>query len=240
MKVLAIAQLGGRVELLDRLSDVVERERPDMLFFAGGALGEGSDPARTHAAVFAALEKLGVPSYCIPGEADGPERLYLTAALGHQSVARNVHIVHGTFALAPAHGLAVVGFGGGITDDEREHVAAVRYAGWELVARMHLLRGVDQPPLLLLHHPPDAGTAGADDPTVDAERGHAQVGETIKTWHPRLAVCAARRPGTQWVGDTLVVSPGRLDEGGYALAEVTHRTVRLERLAQDVAAPAGG
>jgi Icc-related predicted phosphoesterase len=223
VRLLAIAHIGGRLDLLDQVREIVEPERPDMIFFAGGAFGTDSDPVRTHAELFAFLEKFGVPSYCIPGEADGPERLYLVAALSHQSLARNVHIVHGAFSSAPAHGLAVVGFGGAITDDEREHATAVRYPGWELVARLQLLRGVDQPPLMLLHHPP-----------AEAEGGRQEVSEVIKTWHPRLAVCAGRQPGTQWVGDTLVVSPGRLDEGCYALAETKDRTVRHEQLRQEV------
>jgi Icc-related predicted phosphoesterase len=65
--------------------------------------------------------------------------------------------------------------------------------------------------------------------------GHRAVTEAIATWHPRVAVCAGLRPGHKWVGDTLVASPGRLDQGEYAVVDLRDRSVRHEALARTAA-----
>ncbi|MDX6647326.1 MAG: uncharacterized protein QOK40_3053, partial [Miltoncostaeaceae bacterium] len=203
MQILVMAHLNGRLDMLER---VIDRGEPaDLTLFAGNAL-DGADPARTHATLFTLLEQLGLPAYTIPGEADAPERRYLAAAMGHESAGKHVRDVHGLHAETRRGEYVVVGFGGRITDDERDHEGALRYPGWELLARLRLLGRLDQLPILMLHHPP-AGVRIIDRDDAGESIGHASVTDAIMTWHPRLAVCAGLRPGHEWVGDTLVVSP---------------------------------
>ena len=199
-------------------------------------LGASVDPAPTLANTYRMLERSGLPSYCVPGEADAPERVYLAATVGHESAGRGTTwYVHGSFAMAPRSEYAVAGFGGRITDDERDHERALRYPGWELLARLDLLRSVDQVPLLLFHHPP-AHVGEIDVDGTGSHIGHEAVSEAITTWRARFAACAGARPGQGRVGRTLVVSPGRLDEGDYALVDLRSLDVLLKRLPEAAAA----
>jgi Icc-related predicted phosphoesterase len=229
---LVMAHLNGR---LDMLEQVLERgEEVDLALFAGSALGDGDDAPRTYADLYSHLERLGIPTYCIPGEADAPERCYMAAAIGHESVGRHVSTVHSLQAETRRGEYVVVGFGGRITDDERDHERHLRYPGWELLWRLRLLSRIDPLPVLLLHHPP-AGVQVIDRDAAGASMGHPAVTEAIATWHPRVAVCAGVRPGHEWVGDTLVASPGRLDCGEYAVVDLRDRTVRHEQISQAAA-----
>jgi uncharacterized protein len=149
---LLMAHLNGRLDMLDRVLD--QGEDVTLAVFAGSALSPGDDAGKVYSGLHSRLEALGIPSYCIPGEADAPERRYMTAAIGHESVGMHVRNVHGMSADTRRGDTVVVGFGGRITDDERDHEATLRYPGWELLYRLHLLSRVDQVPVLVLHHPP--------------------------------------------------------------------------------------
>jgi Icc-related predicted phosphoesterase len=112
--------------------------------------------------------------------------------------------------------LAVAGFGGRITERERETESALRYPGWEARYRMAFLTQVDQALLVMVFHNPPARVGNLD--LVDGERvGNEEVTELIGTWSPRVAVVAGDRAGRELYGTTVVVSPGRLDRGEYAV-----------------------
>jgi Icc-related predicted phosphoesterase len=236
MRVLVIAHINGRLDLFDRALERLDEDRPDAILIAGAVLGEEADAAGTFAGAYRRLEQAGVAAYGVPGEADAPERAYYAATVGQESAGRGrTTCVHGAFAPAPRNPYAVAGFGGRITDDERDHERSLRYPGWELLARLHLLRDIDQVPLLLFHHPP----ADASDVDLDAAGnhiGHPAVTEAITTWRPRVAACAGVRPGQGWLGRTLVVSPGRLDEGDYAVVDARRREAQPRRVPEESAA----
>jgi Icc-related predicted phosphoesterase len=236
MRVMVLAHLNGRLDALERAVEGVEEERADAILVLGSLLGPDAEPAQTFATAFRMLTRSGLPSFVVPGEADAPERAYLAASLGHESVGKGTtRSVHGSFALAPSHQYAVAGFGGRITDDKRDHERILRYPGWELLARLDVLRDVDQIPLLAFHHPPaEAGDVDLD--AAGSHTGHLAVTEAITTWRARFAACAGERPAHSHVGRTLLVSPGRLDDGDYAMVDVRKLDVLHRRLPEGAAA----
>lgn len=124
---------------------------------------------------------------------------------------------------------AVAGFGGCITEGERETGTALDYPDWEAMYRMAFLGQLEQDLVLSLHQPP-AQVHELDH--VDGEHTGSQVvTELIGTWRPRVAVVAGAMQGREMSGTTVVVSPGRLDRGQYAFIDahgsrqVTFRTI---------------
>ena len=54
------------------------------------------------------------------------------------------------------------------------------------------------------------------------EPGSEVLAELIKTYNPRVAVIGGERAAQARLGDTLVVCPGRLDRGEYAIVDLDH------------------
>ena len=52
----------------------------------------------------------------------------------------------------------------------------------------------------------------------------------MNTHRPRLVVCGGER-GVEMLGRSLVVAPGAVRDGQYAIAEVLDQQARLEQLA---------
>jgi Icc-related predicted phosphoesterase len=148
----------------------------------------------------------------VPGEQDVPERHVLPIATAQEWTERHLHCVHGMPLVMGQ--VVVAGFGGRITEHEREVEQALRYPGWEVKYRMAFLSQVDQPLLLLVfHHPP----AQVRDLELGDAEGSEDVTELIGTWNPAVAVVAGPRSGQGIYARTTIVSPGRLDRGEYAV-----------------------
>ncbi len=231
MKTLAFAHLNGNLEALDQLREAAATERPDVIVFAGNATGPGDRQAdrdaRTFDALFRTLADLPCPAVVVPGEHDAPERAFLAASVSRLWVDRQLHAIHGAFALV--HNFAAAGFGGAITEGERETEHALRYPSWEVLYRMAFLRQLEQPLLLVFHHPP--AEMKAIDVVDGRHMGQPAVTELIGTWRPKVAVVAGMEPGREEYGDTIVVSCGRFDQGQYAVFDArSGRTVEFKKV----------
>jgi uncharacterized protein len=213
MRTLAFAHLDGELDRLEDLERVVAEERAELVVFAGSARADHRDadpeaPRSLHR-VLHVLARLPCPVAVIPGEHDWPERHVMPVLTGQEWSERHLHSVHGSFASVRT--LSVAGFGGQVTERERETDAALRYPGWEVRYRLAFLADLDQDLLLVFHHPP-AQVRELD--LVDGNHtGSETVTELIGTWDPKVAVVAGARPGSEVYGKTLVVSPGRFAAG---------------------------
>jgi Icc-related predicted phosphoesterase len=231
MKTLAFAHLNGNLDALEQLRETTAAERPDLVVFAGNATGPGERQAerdaRTFDALFRTLADLPGPVVIVPGEHDAPERAFLAASVSRLWVERQLHAIHGAFAVV--RNFAVAGFGGAITERERETERALRYPSWEVLYRMAFLRELEQSLLLVFHHPP-AEMKAID--LVDAQHiGQPAVTELIGTWRPKVAVVAGVEPGREEYGDTIVISCGRFDQGDYAVFDArSGRTVEFKKV----------
>ncbi len=250
---LALSDLHERFDYLERLPEVVKNANVEGVVFTGNILRaeareaewrraqeegrapdlghpdvarERSDDAESLARFFRTLRELKVPVYLIPGRNDAPERFFLQAAFNSEVVAANIYMVHRSFA-PWRRNFVVAGFGGEITHGEREHEALLLYPGWEAQFSLDFVRHLDQDKILLFHTPP---VDKFEEP--GGHPGHDAVSHIIKTYEPKFAICsrAGGPKGKMMVGTTLVVCPGQLSEGEYALLDTDEREVAFGNL----------
>jgi uncharacterized protein len=221
VKILCAAEPHGAGPNLDRLAAVaVERDVHALALI--GDLGAGD--AANYRALFRALAATGRPAYWVPGSADAPIEHYLREAQNIEVVFPFLRGVHGTIAFAPGHVL-FAGFGGDVDDDpdaSRDETGRLRYPRWEPEYRLKLVRELDEHELVMLLATPPA------------HKGHGSSGsealaELVGTHHPRLVICGGDRR-TEMLGRTLVVAPGRVDDGHYAVVDLHSRKVEFEEL----------
>jgi osmotically-inducible protein OsmY/Icc-related predicted phosphoesterase len=196
---------------------------------AGAVARQEHADARTLDEFFDALGAFGVPVMLVPGDLDAPERLFMQAATNHELIGPNVHCVHRSFAPGPRNH-AVVGFGGLIGTTERESELVLEYPAWEAKTGLDFVRHIERDRVLLVHTPPRFGDL---DLHAGEHVGHPVVEEIIHTLDPRLVVCghAMDGQGRAVVGDSLVVNPGPLCLGRYALVDLRTRQVSYGQLA---------
>jgi uncharacterized protein len=138
--------------------------------------------------------------------------------------------VHGTVALGPGDVL-FAGMGGEIADDPETigaEEALVRCPGWEVEYRLKVIREFDAQEQVFLFTTPPAHK-GLREP------GSEVLAELIKTYNPRLVIVGGEEPAEEELGRTLVVCPGRLDRGHYAVVDLDTRSVETASLAQQAA-----
>ncbi len=257
MRILLLSDLRGATERVEQVRDLVRAQNIRAVVFAGNIIGEdervrafekalttGTAPeiddvllkdledkaVAEYEAFFDALGTLEVPVFVVPGYLDAPERLYLQASLNHEVVAPTVYMVHRSFVPLPGENLVVTGFGGALNDrNERENRLVLSYPDWEALFGFEFLRHVKQTPFFVFHTPPRR------DP-VDLDRGRHVgqhvVDELIKTYRPRYAVVGMARDGqgTVTIGTTLVINPGPLHDGYYAILDTYTDEVIFNRL----------
>lgn len=257
MRFLLLSDLRGATERIPQVLNLVKTQNIHAVVFAGNIIGEDArvrafekaletssapeiddvllkeleDKAvEAYEAFFDAMGTLDIPVFVVPGYLDAPERLYLQASLNHEVVEPNVHMVHRSFVPIPGENLAVTGFGGSINDrDERENRLVLLYPDWEALFAFEFLRQVKQRPFFVFHTPPRRGT-------IDLDRGEHVgqhvVEELIKTYRPPYAVVGTARDGqgTTMIGTTLVINPGPLSDGHYAILDTHTDNVEFNRL----------
>jgi Icc-related predicted phosphoesterase len=157
---------------------------------------------------------------------DAPLRDSLRESFNMEIAYPHLPGVHGTVALAPGDVL-FAGMGGEVSDDPetiREEEEFLRYPGWEVEYRLKVVREFDASEQVFLFTTPPAHK-GLREP------GSGALAELIKTYNPRVAVVGGAEPTQMELARTLVVCPGRLDKGHYAIVDLGARTVAPATLA---------
>jgi hypothetical protein len=211
----------GSGEAIDRLT-LLAREHEAQALALVGDLGGGA--VGIHA-VLSALGRAQLPTYWVPGPGDAPVGDYLREAYNAEVVHPLLHGVHGTAALATS-AVIFAGFGGEVSDDPdapRDEIARLSYPRWEPEYRLKLLREWPEHQLVMLFgdHPAHKGLG---------KPGSEALAELIGTFRPRLVVCGGAR-GVETIGRSVVVAPGSLADGEYALADLRHHRAELHELA---------
>ncbi len=221
-KVLATANVRGNLEHLKRLGEVLQNTDADAIALVGDLAGK-EKKAETYRAIFKSLASFHKPAFYVPGPGDAPVYEYLREAYNIEVVFPFLHGVHGTFGFAPGY-VVFAGMGGEIVDDPdfiREEVEALRYPGWEAEYRLKVLRELkDYQKVFLFATKPKHKGLG--------EEGSEEVAELIKTFKPRVAIVAGPNlPGAdlkhEFLGRTLVVMPGSLDEGDFVIVDINEQ-----------------
>ncbi len=243
MKALVIAEIRGNRNAVESLREIIAAEQADVLFCLGSILSggervnrwrtvrEGSEPVTPPDPVVLEQEKedlrfldyffdtlagLGVPSFHVPGWYDAPARLYWQSAVNHEVIAGKVQGVH----LAPAlfGEWVVAGFGGRIVEAEsHEDYYVIEHPAWEAEFGLNFIRRFDRRPILLFH---ETG--------LPHEAMHRVIDHFIKEFNPQFAFVTSPdgRVEDRRVGRTLVVTPGRLADGSYAVVDLRQETVK--------------
>jgi Icc-related predicted phosphoesterase len=225
-RVLCAADPRGSAPAIDALVDAAGDHDVQAIAVVGDLAGDGDDRLADYRTLFQALGRAGFHAYWVPGPSDAPVEQYLREAHNIEIVHPLLHGVHGTMAFAPGSVL-VAGFGGEVDDDPagaRDEVERLRYPRWEAEYRLKLLERElsehDQLVLLFATPPAHKGLKAA---------GSEALAELAVTHRARLVVCGGSR-GTMMLGRTLVVAPGSLADGNYAVADLHARTAELSEL----------
>jgi Icc-related predicted phosphoesterase len=216
--ILCAVDPAGSPAAVERLVAAAGEHDPDAIAVVGD-LSEGANP-EGYRALFHALAATGKPAYYVPGPGDAPLDAYYREAHAAERTHPTLRGVHGTAALTPDGHIAVAGVGGEIADDPltgRDEHERLRYPRLEAEYRLKALDDLgEHEHLLLFWSRPAHKHQGAG--------GSETVAELINTYRPRLVLCDGGR-GTETLGkQSLVVAPGSLRDGHYAMADF-HRHV---------------
>ncbi len=220
-RVLATTDIAGNTEYLERLAEVIESADVDAVALIGNlASPTGTDKVEQYKAVFKAAGHFQVPVFYIPGPNDVPLYQYLREAYNIELVFPMLKGVHGKVAFGPGH-VAFLGMGGHILDDEHvvpdEH-AELKYPGWMVEYELKILNELkDYVKVFLFSTPPSHKGLNKE--------GSVTLEELIKTFAPVAAIVADNEFYHEFLGTTLVVSPGKLSNGDYSVIDLRRRKV---------------
>ncbi|MFW6113665.1 MAG: metallophosphoesterase [Actinomycetota bacterium] len=251
MKILAIGDMHGNLQALKKVSDDVGLWKPDLVVFCGDiihgddreeewarARREGRRPDRE---MLASGDERDRKIYCdflellsgfqgtvriIPGHVDAPYALFLEELLKRRDRYPHVLPVHHSFTNT-GRDFVLAGFGGEITDGDRDDEVLVRFPAWELRYCMDALKHLSQEPVLLTHVPPLAERVDLQD---GEHVGSAFLRRLIEEIKPAYAFCghAHSAQGMEEICETLVINPGALTQGNYAILNTRKETVRFD------------
>jgi Icc-related predicted phosphoesterase len=227
-RLVAVAGINGDVEQLEQLLAELPERGADAAAIVGD-LGAPWSKADTYRAIFRVLGESDRPTFWVPGPTDAPLRDYLREAYNMEIAFPLLRGVHGTVALGPGDVL-FAGMGGEIRDDPetmRAEEALVRYPGWEVEYRLKVIREFDarDQVFLFTSRPAHKGLR---------EPGSDVLAELIKTYNPGLVIVGGEEPSREELGRSVVVCPGRLEAGHYALIDVRDRSVEAATLGRPV------
>jgi Icc-related predicted phosphoesterase len=213
-RLLIAGPVNGATNTLGQLLEEVPGDEIDLIAVVGDLGAPWSKPD-TFREIFRLLGEHGLPTFWIPGRTDAPLSQYLREAYNMEIAFENLHGVHGAVALASPH-VVVAGMGGEIVDDPdaiRGEEALLRYPGWEVEYRLKAVRELEELQRIFMFttRPAHKGLG---------EEGSEVLAELIKTYRPRVAVVGGESPAEETLGKTLVISPGRLDRGHYAIVDL--------------------
>jgi hypothetical protein len=220
-RILCAADPSGSPDAIEELVAAGNERAVDAIALVGD-IGDHDAGARH---VFRKLARASCPVFWVPGPDDVPIERYLQEAYSIETAFTRLRGVHGTAASVPG-GVLFAGFGGRVNDDlgqPRDERERLSYPRWEAEYRLKVLGEFDYDELVLLFWTPPAHK-GLDRPGSEA------VTELIGTYRPRVVVCAGER-GVEELGRSLVVAPGCIRDGHYAVVDLHERTAVLQEVA---------
>ncbi|NIN00625.1 MAG: hypothetical protein GTO24_21830, partial [candidate division Zixibacteria bacterium] len=179
MKILAISDWHGEKKVLPLLASTVKGLSLDLIVFTGDILRwkakcsewanakkEDRIPERNlseiteeirrneelYATFYDTVKSLDLPFFAIPGNVDSPLSQYIKTGWQNVKQNSNLHMVHSNFFAK--EGFAVAGFGGEITEDDKEDFFVLQFPRCELESGLSFLSSVSHEKILLTHAPP--------------------------------------------------------------------------------------
>ena len=253
MRILSISDLHGNKEVLPKLLKLTQNTKFDILVFAGDVLkwkakcaewaeakAQKREPQRDREDIkqeirenlqyyhifYDYLRMIGLPSFVIPGNLDAPFGQYMRVCLCESAVGKNQNLIHQTFM--PFDDFVIAGFGGEVTEDQREDYFVLQFPRWEVEHGLSFVKHLQKPKIFLLHTPP----TGELDLDEGDHKGSKVINDLIEEFKPEWVFCghAHNARGKQIIGDSIVVNPGALKNNYYAVVDTETKEVELKSL----------
>jgi Icc-related predicted phosphoesterase len=182
--------------------------------------------AQLYHTFYESMRKVDLPIVTIPGNVDSPLRQYYMIALEEMERNPKLRVVHGSLSGLEGQ-FAVLGFGGEITEDLEEDHFVLQYQRHDVEPSFGILAVLSSK--ILLFHTPPIGSLDLDDVK---HKGCQVVNDLIEKYRPNWVFCghAHGARGKENIGDTIVVNPGALKNGFYALVDTDKEKVELKTL----------
>jgi Icc-related predicted phosphoesterase len=223
-RLVAAGPINGATDALATLLGDVAEHEADAVAIVGDLTG-GPSRNQSLRSTLRALGEARRPTFWVPGANDAPYGNFLRESYNMELVYPRLRSVHGTFAIGPGHVL-FAGMGGELSDDAettRDEDHRLRYPAWEVEYRLKAIRELKdhQKVFLFTTQPAHKGLHGA---------GSKTLAQLINTYEPVIAIVAGDGVAEGRLGKTLVVYPGRLDQGQYALIDLHDLSVDARTL----------
>ena len=254
MKILAISDWHAKENVLSDLARAVKTLSLDAVVFTGDILkwkakcsewtnakSESRPPdkdkpeiteeiqnnAQLYHTFYDNIRRIDLPFFTIPGNVDSPLDQYIKIGWEEMKENSKLHLVHSGFFALDKDSI-IAGFGGEITQEEKEDHFVLQFPRWEAEYGLSFLSSVSSPIILLSHTPP-VGTLDLDD---GKHKGCQVVKDLIEKSRPNWVFCghAHGARGKETIGDSIVVNPGALKSGFYALVDTDKKKVELKTL----------
>jgi Icc-related predicted phosphoesterase len=169
------------------------------------------------------LDSLGIPVMLVPGVRDAPEERFFLFMQQAAFMSDNIFLLHEN--VTRVEHFIFTGFGGEITPAEKEDYFLLKYPRQECIFGTRRMRFLNPPRIFIFHSPPVSNLDLED----GMHRGAPFVNEIIEAVAPSFLFCGhvPKALGAEVIGDTLVVNPGSLALGQYALVDTREKSARF-------------
>ena len=187
---------------------------------------EADEDASFYYEFFDFARQWGVPTYFVPGNMDAPRQRYFETVLQNWADDGTIRCVHGSPALWGD--FLVLGVGGEIVEEGRQDFFVLQVPGWEAAYLTSCSPEFKNRKIFLFHTPP-IGTLDLD---KGRHKGNRVVNELIEKHQPWLAFCghAHNSRGTEPIGQSVVINPGALKAGYFAVVDSITREAEFRKL----------
>jgi Icc-related predicted phosphoesterase len=253
MKILICSDFHGKISIVDSIINTFQEISPDIISFCGDAVkgkargtawlrgqAEGRKPDmdspeiileaqedhNTYQTFFPSLNKIGVPVIVIPGNMDAPESLFFSHLFDYEMSWNNIKLVQENIFFYNEFFFS--GFGGEITENELERDFVLQYPVKKACFFMRKFYYLKGKKILMLHTPPKSKL----DFEKGTHKGFFGINKLIEWLKPDFVFCghAHRARGEEWLGKSLVINPGPLKDGYFALLDTEEPNVQFEQI----------
>ncbi len=253
MKILIASDFHGKISIIDSIIETFREISPDIISFCGDIVQgnarieawlkgqvegktsdmdspeicrEAEEDNNYYQNFFFSLDTVGVPVIVVPGNMDAPESNFFRHIFNYEMTLKHIRLLQENIFYY--EGFFFSGFGGEITKNQSEKDFFLQYPAENVRFSMRKLFYITGKKILIFHTPPKS--------KLDFERGiHTGcdcVNDLIEWLAPDFVFCghAHNARGEEWLGKSLVINPGPLNEGFFALLDTEGPSVRFERI----------
>ncbi|MCD4812211.1 hypothetical protein K8S19_00740 [bacterium] len=246
MQILLLSDLRGELENLQALVKQCAVLKPDVLCFCGNIvhgrarvdewasakhtgrvpnrnktdiLEEALEDLRIYRKFCALVDSLGIPSLIIPGSLDAPEERYFMFMQQAVFLSDNLLLLHENTVKLDEY--VVAGFGGELTEHEKEDYFVLQYPRQETLFGTRRMRYINPSRILIFHSAPIIHV----EEEAGMQKGSRLVNEIVTTVAPSFLFCGSSFavPQVNELGSTVVVNPGSLADGHFAIVQTKSR-----------------